>query len=89
LAYCLQVTLARQLRAHAPGLTPRSVLEKFAAVQMIDVEILTTDGRTIPLTRHTEPQPELNLLLEWLRLELPAQPPSKISAAQAETATPM
>jgi len=53
LAYCLHVTLARQLRAHASGLTPRSVLEKFAAVQMIDVEIPTTDGRTITLTRHT------------------------------------
>jgi len=88
LAYCLHVTLARQLRAHAPGLTPRSVLEKFAAVQMIDVEIPTTDGRTILLTRYTEPQPELKLLLERLRLELPAQPPPKISPAQAETATP-
>ena len=86
LAYCLHVTLARQLRAHAPGLTPRSVLEKFAAVQMIDVEIPTTDGRTITLTRHTEPQPGLKLLLERLRLELPAQPPPKISPAQAETA---
>jgi transposase len=87
LAYCLHVTLAQQLRAHAPGLTPRSVLEKFAAVQMIDVEIPTTDARTILLTRYTEPEPELKLLLERLRLELPAQPPPKITAAQAETAT--
>jgi len=87
LAYCLHVTLAQQLRAQAPGLTPRSVLEKFAAVQMIDVEIPTTDARTILLTRYTEPQPELKLLLERLRLELPAQPPPKITAAQAETAT--
>ena len=87
LAYCLHVTLARQLRAHAPGLTPRSVLEKFAAVQMIDVEIPTTDGRTIQLTRYTEPEPELKLLLERLQLELPDQPPPKITAAQAETAT--
>jgi transposase len=87
LAYCLHVTLAQQLRAQAPGLTPRSVLEKFAAVQMIDVEIPTTDGRTILLTRYTEPEPELKLLLERLQLELPAQPPPKITAAQAETAT--
>jgi transposase len=87
LAYCLHVTLAQQLRPHAPGLTPRSVLEKFAAVQMIDVEIPTTDGRTITLTRYTEPEPELKLLLEQLRLELPAQPPPKITSAQAETAT--
>jgi transposase len=87
LAYCLHVTLARQLQAYAPGLTPRSVLEKFAAVQMIDIEIPTTDGRTITLTRHTEPEPELKLLLERLRLKLPAQPPPKITAAQAENTT--
>jgi transposase len=89
LAYCLHVTLAQQLRPHAPGLTPRSVLEKFAAVQMIDVVIPTTDGRTILLTRYTEPQPELKLLLARLQLELPAQPPPKITAVQAETATPV
>ncbi len=45
LANCLHATLAQQLRPHgsphAPGLTPRSVLEKFAGVQMLDVEIPT------------------------------------------------
>jgi len=87
LAYCLHTTLAQQLRPHAPGLTPRSVLDKFAAVQMIDVRIPTTDGREIVLTRYTEPEPDLRLLLERLRLELPAQPPPKITAAQAEIAT--
>lgn len=87
LAYCLHVTLAQQLRPHAPGLTPRSVLETFAGVQMLDVEIPTTDGRTITLTRYTEPEAKLKLLLERLRLELPAQPPPKITAAQAKTAT--
>jgi len=56
---------------------------------MIDVEIPTTDARTITLTRHTEPEPELKLLLERLRVELPAQPPPKITAAQADTATPV
>ncbi len=66
LAYCLHVTLARQLRPHAPGLTPRSVLDKFAAVQLIDVEIPTTDGRMITLTRYTEPESDLKLLLERL-----------------------
>src|SRR6201999_2292287 len=78
LAYCLQVTLARRLHALAPGLTPRSVLEKFAAMQMIDVHLPTTDGRELVLTRYTEP--ELSLLLEKLKLELPAQPPPKITA---------
>jgi hypothetical protein len=59
LAYCLHVTLARRLHALAPGLTPRSMLEKFAAVQMIDVHLPTTDGRELLLTRYTEPEPEL------------------------------
>lgn len=89
LAYCLHVTLAQQLRPHAPGLTPRSALEKFAAVQMIDVEIPTTDGRTIELTRYTEPSKELKLLLERLRLDLPAQPPPKITNTQPAIATPV
>ena len=79
LAYCLHVTLGRRLHALAPGLTPRSVLEKFAAIQMIDVHIPTSDGRELVLTRYTEPQAELKLLLDKLRL-LPAQPPPKITA---------
>jgi hypothetical protein len=80
LAYCLHITLGRRLHALAPGLTPRSVLEKFAAIQMIDVHIPTSDGRELVLTRYTEPQAELKLLLDKLRLELPAQPPPKITA---------
>jgi len=87
LAYCLHVTLARRLSALAPGLTPRSVLEKFASVQMIDVHIPTTDGREIQLTRHTEPGPEIRLLLSKLKLELPPQPPPKITLTQAASAT--
>jgi transposase len=83
LAYCLHVTLARRLHALAPGLTPRSVLEKFAAIQMIDVHIPTSDGRELVLTRYTEPEPELKLLLDKLRLELPAQPPPRITAEPA------
>jgi hypothetical protein len=78
--YCLHVTLARRLHALAPGLTPRSVLKKFAAMQMIDVHLPTTDGRELVLTRYTEPEPELSLLLKKLKLELPAQPPPKITA---------
>lgn len=81
MAYCLHVTLAGRLHALAPGLTPRSVLEKFAAVQMIDVHLPTTDGRELLLTRYTEP--ELSLLLKNLKLELPVQPPPKITAAPA------
>ncbi|MGH9242393.1 MAG: IS1634 family transposase [Vicinamibacterales bacterium] len=79
LAYCLHVTLKRRLAALAPGLTPRSVLEKFSAVQMIDVIVPTTDGRELQLTRTTQPEPDLKLLLDKLKLDLPAQPPPKIS----------
>jgi hypothetical protein len=87
LAYCLHVTLGQQLKALAPGLTPRAVLEKFAAVQMIDVYVPTTDGRELSLTRYTQPEPELKLLLDKLKLSLPAQAPPKISAAHAAAAT--
>jgi DDE family transposase len=80
LAYCLQVTLQRRLHALAPGLTARSVLEKFAAVQMIDVHLPTTDGRELRLTRYTQPEPELQLLIQQLRFQLPPQPPPKITA---------
>ncbi|HXO84488.1 MAG TPA: IS1634 family transposase [Gemmatimonadales bacterium] len=81
LAYCLYVTLQRRLHALAPGLTARSALEKFAAVQMIDVHLPTTDGRELVLTRYTQPEPELRLLINQLKLQLPPQPPPRITAA--------
>ena len=82
LAYCLHVTLGRRLKDLAPGLTPRSVLEKLATMQMIDVHLPTTDGREVILTRYTQPEPEQRLLLERLKLKLPEQPPPKITAKQ-------
>lgn len=84
LAYCLHVTLGRRLRDLAPGLTTRSVLEKFAAVQMLDVRIPTTDAREVVLTRHTQPERELELLLDQLKLKLPEQPPPKITAPASQ-----
>jgi len=80
LAYALHVTLRRRLRNLAPGLTPRSVLEKFGAVQMIDVHLPTTDGRKVILSRYTQPEPELQILLQQLRLSLPNQPPPRVTA---------
>jgi hypothetical protein len=61
-------------------LTSRSVLEKFAAIQMLDVHLPTTDPRTIILSRYTHPETDVQLLLQRLKLELPAQPPPKITA---------
>jgi hypothetical protein len=80
LAYCLQITLQRRLHALAPGLTARSALEKFAAVQMIDVHLPTTDGRELLLTRYTQPEPELRLLIQQLKINLPPQPPPRIAS---------
>jgi len=82
LAYCLQITLQRRLHALAPGLTARSALEKFAAVQMIDVHLPTTDGRELVMTRYTQPEPELQLLIQQLKLSLPPQPPPRIAAGR-------
>ncbi|MBW1845246.1 MAG: IS1634 family transposase [Deltaproteobacteria bacterium] len=80
IAYCMHVTLRRRLSDLAPGLTPRSVLEKFGAVQMIDVHLPTTDGRKVIMSRYTQPEPELQVLLKQLRLSLPAQPPPRVTA---------
>ena len=82
LAYCLHVSLGRRLKDLAPGLTVRSVLEKMAAMQMIDVHLPTTDKREVILTRYTQPEADQKILLEKLRLRLPEQPPPKITAAQ-------
>ncbi len=81
MAYCLQVTLKARLRPVAAGLTPRAVLDKFATIQMLDVKFPTTDGRTLMLSRYTEPDTDHKLLLEQLKLALPPQPPPRISAA--------
>ena len=78
-----------RLHSLAPGLTPHSAFEKFAAVHMIDVQISTSDGRELLLTRYTQPEPDLKLLLRCLKLDLPEQPPPKISAAQIPSPTPV
>jgi len=83
LAYCLHVTLKAHLRPHAPGLTVRQVLEKFAAIQMLDVHFPTTDGRELIFTRYTQPEPDQRLLLAKLGWTLPAQPPPRITAKRA------
>ena len=73
--------MTRRLRDLAPGLSARSVLSKFAAVQMIDVHLPTSDGRKVIFSRYTQPEDELKLLLGRLKLELPTQAPPRITAA--------
>ena len=80
LAYCLSVTLRGQLRKLAGGLTARAVLDKFAAMQMVDVHFPTTDGRELVFRRYTQPEKDQKILLAQLGWELPEQPPPRISA---------
>ena len=80
LAYALHATLRRRLHDLASGLTSRAVLDKFQAIQMVDVHLPTTDGRELVLSRYTQPEPDATLLLRQLRLPLPAQPPPRLYA---------
>ena len=86
IAYCLHVTLRARLKPLAPGLTPRAVLDKLAAVQMLDVHFPTTDGRTLILSRYTELNVEQKLLVNQLKLDLPSQPPPRITAPAGKPA---
>jgi transposase len=79
LAYCLHVSLRARLRVLAPGLTPRSMLEKFAALQMLDVHFPTTDGRELVFCRYTQPEKDHKMLLAQLGWELPPQSPPRIT----------
>jgi hypothetical protein len=81
IAYCLHVTLRAKLKPLASGLTPRAVLDKLAAVQMLDVHFPTTDGRKLILSRYTELNADQKLLVKRLKLDLPSQPPPRITAA--------
>ena len=80
LAYCLHVTLRTHLRVVAPGLTPRSVLEKFGEIQMLDVHFPTSDGRELIFRRYTQPEKDQKMLLAQLGWELPPQPPPRITS---------
>lgn len=87
LAYCLTATLKHRLQAHAPGLTPRAVLEKLAAIQTLDVWLPTTDGRHLVMPRYTEPDTDLALLLHKLKLTLPNQPLPRLVGAPVVAST--
>ena len=86
LAYCVHITFKHQLKMHAPGLTVRQALEKFAAIQLLDVHFPTTDGRELIFTRYTEPESDQQLLLAKLGWILPPQAPPRITAPAASAA---
>ena len=62
LAYCLHATLRAKLHCKAPDLIPFVVLEKFAALQMLDVHFTHHRRRELIFTRYTEPEAAQHLL---------------------------
>jgi len=82
LAYCLQVTLKNRLMIHASGLTPASVFEKMATIQMVEVWIPMLDGRWLMLPRYTQPDKDVQAMLNKLGITLPCQPPPRIKSSQ-------
>ena len=89
MALCLLTTLRAIARQHAPGLTPRQIIEKMKTVKMVDVVMPTTDGRIVTLPRYVEPKDDVAILLDRLGLSLPAQPPPKISGSVVTDETQM
>jgi hypothetical protein len=87
LAYGLHVTLRKRLEGHAPGLTPRAVLETRSGILMLDVHLPLADGRELVLPRYAQPEPEQRLALEKVGWNLPPQPPPRIRSPQALTTT--
>jgi hypothetical protein len=87
LAYCLQVTLRNRLMIHAPGLTPAAVFGKLATIPMVEVWIPLLDGRWLVLPRHTQPEPDVQALLDQVRITLPSHPPPRIKRSQLGAVT--
>jgi transposase len=88
LAYCLHITLKNRLMIHAPGLTPAAVLEKLATIQMVEVWIPMLDGRWLVLPRHTQPEQDVQMVLDHIQITLPSQPPPRIKASLIAPLTP-
>jgi hypothetical protein len=82
LAYCLQVTLKNRLMIHAPGLTPAAVFDKLATIQMVEVWIPMVDGRWLIMPRHTQPDKDVQAVLDQLQMQLPSQPPPRIRTTE-------
>ena len=82
MGYCLMVTLRQKLRRCADGLTAQDVLDKLGSIMMIDVHIPTADGRMLQMRRYSQPEPEHQIILDKLRMDLPKQPPPKIYSSQ-------
>ena len=87
-ASCLLVTLRNGLEPPAPRLGARAALEKLATIQMVEVWIPMLDGRWLVLPRHTQPEQDVQALLDQIHLALPSQPPPRIKSSQLATTAP-
>ena len=56
------------------------VFEKLATIQMVDVWIPMLDNRWIVLPRYTQPEKDVQMLLEEIRITLSSQPPPRIKS---------
>lgn len=53
---------------------PRVMVEKRSGLIILDVSLPTSDGRELVPARRTEPEPDVQLWLDQLKLMLPNQP---------------
>jgi len=60
------------------------LFEKLATIQMVEVWIPMVDGRWLVMPRHTQPEPDVQALLNQIRITLSCQPPPRIKASQIE-----
>jgi hypothetical protein len=59
-----------------------AVFEKLATILMVEVWIPMVDGRWLVMPRHTQPEKDVQALLNQIRTTLPSQPPPRIKATQ-------
>ncbi len=52
---------------------------------MLDLEVPTTDGRWLVMSRYTQPEKAVALLLTRLKMKLPDQPPPRLSTERKLT----
>jgi len=81
--------LKPQLWHLSHGITPHEVITKFKTMQMVDMQLPTTNGREIALSRYNQSEADHRILLDLLHLKLPEQSPPGITvkhgAVTAET----
>lgn len=85
LGYSLWVCLKHRIKAKAAGLTPRQILEELRSMTLVEVTFSLRKGSKIWLPRITVPEKPQQALLQMLGWTLPAQPPPRITQAQANS----